>query len=333
MSLLKNLQTIPKRNERLAEAQQILRSRMTFSGTTLVFSTEKSDYLWWLMVSPDRNAVRALACSATMPTFKDEVPRMARGALSRQQAGKWNTTLANAWGVLALRRFQSRFENEAVTGRSIVSGRQRSARARLEIGAVARHQRSDEGHADRCRCRYAICVAGSVEPLSMVHEGSGRPWAFVTSRAALPLDKPLFAGYQIKRSVTPIEQKTANVWARGDVYRVTLEVDAQADMTWVVISDPIPTGAACSAADSAAIRASSPPTSAATAYAWPAYEERAFDGFRAYYRYVPKGKLKVEYTVRLNNAGAFSMPPTRVEAMYAPESFGELPVASIEVRP
>ena len=87
MSLLKKLQTIPKRNERLAEAQQILRSRMTFSGTTLVFSTEKSDYLWWLMVSPDRNAVRALALLSDDATFKDEMPRIARGALSRQQAG------------------------------------------------------------------------------------------------------------------------------------------------------------------------------------------------------------------------------------------------------
>ncbi|HZV63470.1 MAG TPA: hypothetical protein VFG03_00975, partial [Telluria sp.] len=54
-------------------------------------------------------------------------------------------------------------------------------------------------------------------------------------------------------------------------------------------------------------------------------------GFRAYYRYVPKGKFTVEYTVRLNNAGRFEMPATRVEAMYAPEVFGELPVAKMDV--
>jgi hypothetical protein len=40
---------------------------------------------------------------------------------------------------------------------------------------------------------------------------------------------------------------------------------------------------------------------------------------------VPKGKLEVEYTLRLNQDGEFQLPPTRVEAMYAPESFGELP--------
>ena len=32
-------------------------------------------------------------------------------------------------------------------------------------------------------------------------------------------------------------------YTRGDVLRITLEVNASADMTWVVISDPVPGGA------------------------------------------------------------------------------------------
>jgi len=39
----------------------------------------------------------------------------------------------------------------------------------------------------------------------------------------------------------------------------------------------------------------------------------------------------VEYTVRLNNAGEFMLPETRVEAMYAPEMFGESPNAKFKV--
>jgi uncharacterized protein YfaS (alpha-2-macroglobulin family) len=31
--------------------------------------------------------------------------------------------------------------------------------------------------------------------------------------------------------------------------------------------------------------------------------------------------------------GRFALPPTRIEAMYAPESFGELPNAAIDVVP
>jgi uncharacterized protein YfaS (alpha-2-macroglobulin family) len=41
----------------------------------------------------------------------------------------------------------------------------------------------------------------------------------------------------------------------------------------------------------------------------------------------------LEYTLRLNSVGRFALPPTRIEAMYAPESFGELPNAAIDVTP
>ena len=39
----------------------------------------------------------------------------------------------------------------------------------------------------------------------------------------------------------------------------------------------------------------------------------------------------MDYTIRLNNVGEFSLPPSRVEAMYAPEMFGETPNAKIRV--
>ena len=122
--------------------------------------------------------------------------------------------------------------------------------------------------------------------------------------------------------------------SRGDVARVHLEVEAQADMTWVVVDDPIPAGstvlgtglgrrldAGSRAAKSASVRCGRRTRSAPST------------AFRAYYRYVPKGKFVVEYTVRLNNPGEFNLPATRVEAMYAPEMFGELPNAQWKVAP
>jgi len=60
---------------------------------------------------------------------------------------------------------------------------------------------------------------------------------------------------------------------------------------------------------------------------------RDLPGFRAYYAFVAKGRFKVEYTVRLNNAGRFELPATRVEALYAPEMFGELPNRPLAVDP
>ena len=111
--------------------------------------------------------------------------------------------------------------------------------------------------------------------------------------------------------------------------RVRVEVDAQADMTWVAVSDPVPAGATI--LGSGLGRDSAIVTEGTNNKAWPVYEERAQEAYRAYYEYVPKGKLVAEYTVRFNNEGHFHLPPTRVEALYAPEMFGESPNSAVTV--
>jgi hypothetical protein len=155
----------------------------------------------------------------------------------------------------------------------------------------------------------------------------------IQSLAAIPLKQPFSSGYRIVRTMIPIEQKTKNSWSRGDVYRVRLEIEAQSDMTWVVMNDPIPAGAAILGTGLGRDSKILTQAEKKQGWVWPAFEERRFDSFRAYYRMVPKGRFAVEYTVRLNNPGRFELPETRVEALYSPEMFGESPNTPLEVKP
>jgi uncharacterized protein YfaS (alpha-2-macroglobulin family) len=155
----------------------------------------------------------------------------------------------------------------------------------------------------------------------------------VETRAAIPLKAPLSSGYRITRTLTAVERRDSTRWSRGDIVRMRLEVEAQADMTWVVVNDPIPSGASHLGRGLGGESAIATGGESESGRAWPAFQERAFDAFRAYYRFVPKGTLSVEYTVRLNQAGRFVLPATRVEALYAPEMFGEIPNATLEVAP
>jgi uncharacterized protein YfaS (alpha-2-macroglobulin family) len=98
-------------------------------------------------------------------------------------------------------------------------------------------------------------------------------------------------------------------------------------MTWVVLNDPIPAGSAVIAVGLEAGREKD------AGRAQEAYVERAFEACRFYYRYVPKGTWRTGYTLRLNNEGTFQMPPTRAEALYAPEMFGEIPNPTLSVNP
>jgi alpha-2-macroglobulin len=64
----------------------------------------------------------------------------------------------------------------------------------------------------------------------------------------------------------------------------------------------------------------------------PSYTERRNDGWRGYFEWVPRGRLVTEYAMRLNGTGEFTLPPTRVEAMYSPDIRAQLPNAPVSVR-
>jgi len=316
-NILRNVRDIPDHAARVKEAEQILRSRLNFQGTTMGFSTERSDALWWLMVSADVNAVRALITLMNEPSWKEDMPRLAQGALARQKKGHWDLTLANAWGVLAMEKFSRTFESAPVAGQTITNlGRQTkilnwnaNAKGRTEL--------------------LAWPVRKSA--ISISHAGSGKPWLSVSSLAAIPLTKPFSSGYKIKKTISPVSQKYPNRWTKGDVLRVRLDLEAEADQTWVVVNDPTPAGTTILGGglgrDSQILTTGEKKEGGV----WPAFEERTFEAFRAYYEFVPKGKWRVEYTVRLNASGTFHMPATRVEAMYFPEMLGEWPNAAVTV--
>ncbi len=104
-------------------------------------------------------------------------------------------------------------------------------------------------------------------------------------------------------------------------------------MTWVVVDDPIPAGASHLGTRLGGDSALTVQGEQREGYAWEAFVERAFESFRAYYRFVPKGTFSLEYTIRLNHSGMLQLPTTRVEALYSPEMQGELPNAILEILP
>jgi uncharacterized protein YfaS (alpha-2-macroglobulin family) len=315
-SLLRRVDGAPERAARLDEVQRLLRARLVQGGTTLRFTTEDSDAWWWLMDGPDANAARLVLAAAASPAWKDEVPLLVNGALARQRRGAWQTTTANLWGVLALERFSAAFESVPVTGRSTLS-----------TGATSR------------MVDWAATPEGASEglpwgrALQARHDGSGRPWLAVQTLAAVPLKAPLAAGYRLTRSVSAVERRTPQTWSRGDIVRVRLEVDAVGDMAWVVLSDPLPAGAAVLGSGLGRDSAIATRGEQREGSAWLAFEERAADAWRGYFEWLPRGRHVIEYTLRLSASGRFALPPTRIEAMYAPETFGEQPNDALEVRP
>jgi hypothetical protein len=281
-------------------------------------STERTDNLWWLMTTPDTNAVRSLLVLLPRQDWKEDIPRLARGLTGRMRKGHWDTTTANAWGVLAMERFSRAFESVPVAGKTSVS-----------LGAQA--DSLDWGKT-REGGELSLSWPGKKSDLGILHRGTGMPWATVRSSAAIPLKEPFSSGYGITKMISPVEQRVKGKWSKGDVVRVKLEITAQSEMTWVVLTDPVPSGAAILGGG---LRRGSLLTEGENqeGRVWEAFRERSYEAFRAYYAFVPRGGWSVEYTMRLNNDGSFRLPETRVEALYAPEMFGEIPNRTMEVMP
>ena len=348
LGILKRVPDVAEHDKRVAEATQVLRSRISYQGTKMIFSSERDDYWWWLMQNGDVNSARLILAVLDDPAWKDDMGRLANGFISRQQSGAWHTTTANLWGGLALEKFSAKFEATPVSGATRAS--MGGASAAVEWSKVERIKASDAlGAANQGSYFGAPAAPGNLrnnsmflpwskagkDSLSVAHTGAGKPWLTLQSLAAVELKAPFNAGYQIKKTITPVEQANkslpAGSYSRGDVIRITLEVNAAADMTWVAITDPVPGGATILGSGLGRDSEIATQGEKRQGDAWAAYEERSFEAFRSYYEYLPKGLVKLEYTVRLNNVGTFSLPPSRVEAMYAPEMFGEAPNMRVRV--
>ena len=345
LQILQRLPNVPQRAERLMAVHQTLRARLSQQGTRTVFSTERDDQWWWLMQNADVNAARLLLAVMNEPEWKDDMGRLASGLIGRQERGVWSTTTANLWGGLALEKFSARFESTPVQGMTTAQlGDQKASVDWAQVRKVAVNQAPAMGAPttptptptptpgwSNNRMDLPWPKAMGPQTLSATQEGPGKPWLTVQSLAAVPRDQPFFAGYQVRKTITPVEQAVKGRYSRGDVLRVTLDVVASADMTWVVVSDPIPGGASILGNGLGRDSVISTRGERNQGNGWPAFEERSFEAYRSYYRYLPKGTVQLQYTLRLNNVGDFAVPPTRVEAMYAPEMFGEAPSPRIQV--
>ncbi len=290
-------------------AERTLRQRIVYEGSRLDLA-DAANAPWWMMSSGDEMSIKALLAVLGRPGWGDEGPKMMIGTALRQRRGHWDTTLANAWGTIATRRFATLFPATAVRGVTTVS---------LAGQSLAQNwpMLSDGG-----RLRLRLPAAST--PLMLSQSGGVGPWAMVSVYAAVPLQQPLFAGYRMTKSIAIVSQKVKGQLTRGDVLRITITVDATAERNWVVVSDPVAPGATIIGnlgGQSVILGAAASGGDGVQ----PSYVERGKDAWRGYFEWVPRGRFVTEYAVRLNGTGTFSLPPTRVEAMYSPDIRAQVP--------
>ena len=113
VNVLHREQKLPRRAERLAQTEQILRSRLNFQGTVMTFSTASRDVLWWLMVSED--AARLLLSLLEFTSWNDDRLGARRAVQDEGRALGFDN--CERVGV-AMDKFSKMYEKTPVAGRA-----------------------------------------------------------------------------------------------------------------------------------------------------------------------------------------------------------------------
>lgn len=290
------------------EVTAAVEARLTLNGTRYGL-TNTSDSLW-LINSDDASMARLvlsiLQSESLSQSMGSKTPEILRGLLAQNKKGYWDTTVSNAFATVALRAFSAQFEKVAVSGTSVAT----TTTQKFNLDWAVRQYGGTQ--------LFGWLPSGK-DSVQISHNGQGAPWALVTTQAAVYLKVPLFSGMEISKRMKPLKQQKPGIWSVGDIAQITLKIKTNTPAVQVALMDPIPTGT----------RIINVGAEEQTLY--PEYDQRSYEGYKAFYDYVSAQEHVITYQIEFNQAGSFKMPSTRVQAVYNSENFAEMPNTDISV--
>ncbi len=254
-------------------------------------------------------------------------PKLVEGLLRRRDKGRWATTQQAAWVLVALDEFRrSHPTANSSFGARVMAGEQRLASFRFAPGGPL--AKSFVVPVPRARKKeltqlvFEVLGDGQLHYYAKLRYGSAQP-ATKAVQAGFAITKTMgvAAGYQ--RTVKPSSVKNP-VFGVGDLIRVDIKVHTKAARRHVALDDPVPGGLV--AVDLRRRRGSY----GASGKSWTRRELRD-DRVVFFVDRLPAGVHHFSYWARARTPGSFSMPPTGVFEMYAPEIQGATPGSKVTV--
>ncbi len=314
IEILNRAKDLPNRDVLRAAAVKELRDQIRVTGS--VANVARADDRWYFMRSEDYTVARMFRLSLDTPELSQFKTPLLRQLNSRMlRAGHFWSTQANIWAAFAIERHA---KTASAEGRTRITFRGETKEAVWDGNVLDQE------------VKFAWSgPAAQAGEIAIEHLGKGEPWARAQLRAAVPLTGAQNNGVALSKTFVPVQQKTKGKYSVGDVWQVTVTASNSADLGWLAIDDPVPTGATVLGGLSKLA------TVGETARTWQGYRyiERTFTNVRSSFEYASKGKHSFTYEIRLTTPGKFALPPTHAEAMYAPEVNGQLGNAVFEIEP
>lgn len=313
-----------------------LQNRVEETPAAANFTTQYTDGEYVMLHSNRRTD--AVILDALMRATPDEalIPKVVQGLLAHRRKGAWSNTQENAFVLVALEEYFSRYE--AVTPDFV---------ARVWLGEDYAGEQTFQGRsADRQHLDIPMAYlmesgGGGERDLVLQKEGDGRLYYRLGMRYA-PLDltlEPLDRGFSVSRRYVAVDhpddvrQDADGSWRikAGATVRVELSMTTTNRRYHVALVDPLPAGLealnpALATTSRQAVDNAIDESAGRGGWSWSRYwfihqnlrDERA----EAFTDLLWEGDYTYHYVTRATTPGTFVVPPLRAEEMYSPEVFG-----------
>ena len=286
-----------------------------------------------LMHSESRTDAIVLAALMEVQPEHSLVPKVVRGLIEARVRGRWETTQANAYALVAISRYYKHYEK-------VIPDYQ--LRAWLGNGFIG--QTRFKGRTMRVveqKVPMAFMQDQGRKPLILEKKGPGKLYYRLGLRYApkslvLP---PEEQGFSVMRDYEPVEGKDTVVKLSGGHYRikagtyvrVRLRIVVPSRRYFVAVDDPLPAGLEAvdtnlktSASSRLAGKAKSKIYDFHSWYSFFAFshKEKRDDRVVLFSDRLPSGVYEYTYLARATTIGRFVVPPLKAEEMYHPEVFG-----------
>jgi hypothetical protein len=326
-----------------------IESRLRVGPNGVDIDEPESDRYDAMLESHARTLAMVLRSLLAVNPKHPHAARIARRLLAlRQPNGAWRTTQEDGWALLALADYRKLQEAgaPAFDVRTSLGGTE-ILKSQFPMGNL----REDKVYVST----DALINRGS--PLSFAMSGGGHLFYAAELKYAtntLPTrarDDGLFVTKYVRgvapagvtEAISSIPKRTADAVNAGDLVVVDLLFESAEPRERVVIDDPLPAGlealdydidTTSKANRDAAAKTTDPKMTwlGTTFRNATSRREVRDDRVVTYFDRIEPGMYRVTYLARATSIGAFVVPPTRIEAMYAPEVHGRTAASTLTVR-
>ena len=323
----------PDHSGEVAEIRKYLNNHVTETAGNAHFVTGYNEESGYVILSSDRRVDGILLeAMITDQPKNDLIPKIARGLLAGRDRGRWSNTQDNCFVLLALDLYFHTYEK--VTPDFV---------ARAWLGDEFVGQQTFKGREvdyKTTRIPMSYLADKGEKVLTLSKEGEGRLYYRLGMDYA-PKDLKLAAadhGFAVERvyegvdKPEDVKQDQDGTWRikAGAKVRVKLTMVATARRYHVALVDPLPAG--LEPMNPALAVTGTVPNDPAQQQSrgpwwywmgtWYEHQNMRDERVEAFTSLLWEGVYGYNYVARATTPGAFVVPPTKVEEMYAPETFG-----------